>query len=191
MYTIRHVYPLSGFRMLVTAFAEALKNAAHINPKSFVMQYSAERFGMSSKSTLKFWNILGTLSTHVESKRTPGGKRSSSLLREAMSAGRVLKGLKPLRNRRELEHFVLMLDLRINYLSFKVIEDQYQSPACRATQLPALRRKLKKVIEQTPELDTRYLQLNKGYLYASELQNENQIRNKKMKLLYDRVAGLR
>jgi hypothetical protein len=191
MYTISHRYPLSGFRMLVTAFAEALKNPAAINPKSFVMQYTVERFGFSKKTAMKFWNILGSYSTHVESKRTPGGKRPLTLLREAVRAGRILKGIKPLRNRREFDHFVLMLDLRINYLSFKVLEDRYQSPACRAAQVPALRRKLKKVIAEAPSLDKRYLSLNKDYLYTPELKNENQIRNKKMKLLYKRMAGVR
>ena len=50
MEQIRNTYPLSGFRILIASFAEALNSPQAIEPKDFVQKYAKERFGLDEKS---------------------------------------------------------------------------------------------------------------------------------------------
>ncbi len=73
----------------------------------------------------------------------------------------------------------LMFDIREHYLRFKVLEAKVQSPGFDRSQASAVARKLEKLLEEAPGLDQRFQELNRGFLYESELKSENANRNKK------------
>ncbi len=191
MFAIRHVYPLSGFRILVAAYAQALKQAEPVQPESFVTAYAGERFGFNEADAQKFWEALSADPSVVATGKPGYGELAGKTLGSVSRAKKILSSLQPHSNQQEFEHFRLMFDIREHYLRFKVIEAKVQSPGFDRSQVAGVARGLEKLLEEAPGLDRRFLELNRGFLYESELKSENANRNRKMKLLYERLTGKR
>jgi hypothetical protein len=47
---------------------------------------------------------------------------------------------------------------------------------------------LKKLLDDAKLIDERFINLNKNTLYTDELKEENELRNSKINLLYERLA---
>ena len=77
-----------------------------------------------------------------------------------------------------------MLDLRINYLSYKEIEFIYNSNSYDMTQASELAQRLNKIISEADKLDKRFVHINKGYLKSGQAEEINALRTEKMKELY-------
>ncbi len=191
MEQIRNTYPLSGFRILLASYAEALKTRGPINPKVFVVKYAAERFGLSEPDGELLWEIL-TIPSELIVNGKPATSGSIDDMRvpvvEAISK---ISRLKPLYNKDEFEHFRLMLDIRDHYLRFKEAEARFNSPDFSEDDKEDLTAELDGLIRESKQLDRRFSRLQKGFLHESEIAQQNMIRNRKLILLHRRLTGNR
>ncbi|MGN6802562.1 MAG: hypothetical protein ACTHJN_11715 [Ginsengibacter sp.] len=104
------------------------------------------------------------------------------------TAVKTLYDLKPAKNREEFEHYRLMADIRMQYLSYQKIEKQVNMSSFSKRQLPGVVQQLKQLLTDSKTLDQRFIDLNKNTLYMSELQQENNLRDSKINLLYERLT---
>ena len=100
-----------------------------------------------------------------------------------------LARLKPRKGAEEAAHYLLMLDIRINYLRFKAVEACYQSASFDRSGIPELVSGLKTLLAEARTLDRRFARLNGGYLKAREIEYMNTMRSVKMKSLYERLTN--
>ena len=88
----------------------------------------------------------------------------------------------------EFEHYRLMLDLRINYLKYKEIEFEYDSPNYDSSKAGILKERLESIISESDELGLRFESINKTYLKPGQFEDINSFRTKKMKNLCANLA---
>lgn len=191
MVQVRNTYPLSGFRILVASYAKALVSNIAIDPKSFILKYGKERFGLKNDDALRFYNYL-----YAPPELISNGKpvNSSSIKAMKDDFGKLrdeLNLIKPKKNQEEFEHFKLMSDLRMHYLDFKEVESLYNSEEFTTSQTPNLLKKLDYILADATVLAKRFTELNKGFLYDSELYEQNKLRVQQMQVLYDRMNKLK
>jgi len=113
------------------------------------------------------------------------------LLDNTLQAAKTLNSLNPTKNLQEFEQYRLMTDIRIHYLRYEEIEKMVNSSSFNPQKVPAILLQLKKLIATGDELDKRFIALNQGYLYPAELTQENELRNAKVRLLYNRLSRKR
>jgi hexosaminidase len=190
-YAIRHVYPMSGFNMLLAAYAESLRSPAPLDIQNFIAKYGREQYGFTSEQSRIFWNALKTAPYEIlhGKVKSPSPLSVKQLLDSAKMAGETLNALKPSKNITEFEHYRLMAAIRVHYLSFQYILQRVNEPSFTKAGTPAILNELKSLISIEEALDRRFIELNKGYLYDSELKQENDLRNIRVRLLYDRLSG--
>jgi hypothetical protein len=191
MEQIRNTYPLSGFRILIASYAEALYSDKPLEPRNFVIKYAVERFGLSEKEGGDLWKILA-LAPELIVNGKPASSGSIREMRDSVAlAVDQMKNLKPVRNVSEFEHLRLMVDIRDHYLAFKEIEAVYNSPGFASVDREKIKVDLEKLIKESGRLDRRFARLNRGFLYDTEIAEQNMIRNRKLNLLYERIKGNR
>ena len=187
MHAIRNVYPLSGFRILIAAYSQSLKQTSPINPESFVIQYAQNRFGFTNPEGEKLWTILTTSPQIIKL----GDKDDVSILdtvqQEVKEAQELMCSLKPKLHQHEFEHLRLMIDLRLFYLNFKKVESVYESDQYNRKTAKEILPELKKLVKKSKELNERFAFLNKGFLYPEEIEEQNNIRNKKLINIFEIV----
>ncbi|MEO6846077.1 MAG: glycoside hydrolase family 20, partial [Chthoniobacterales bacterium] len=186
MLPIRRVYPLSGYRMLLAAHIEAVKSKTPLNTKAFVVRYAQERFGLNSRQALLFQKALWLNETLLQPK-TPKKDREIAF-EAAVKTSRILHALKPIRNVKELSHFILMADLRELSTKWRRTEATINSKDFTPAQVPAAVKKLTTLIKESKKQDRRFVQLNKDSLYPQQLEEEIAYRNKKMMMIYQRLS---
>jgi len=190
-YAIRHVYPLSGFNILIAAYAESIKSAKPLNIESFITGYCNQQYGFNADESAKFWKAIKTTPyeiLHGEVK-SPSLLTVEQLLDSSKEALEILYDLQPKKNKDEFEHYRLMTGIRANYLEFHYILQKVNSPEFTPAQKPAILDELKNLMMNETILDLHFLQLNKNFLYPGELAEENDLRSIRLKLLYDRLSG--
>jgi hypothetical protein len=190
LYAIRHVYPISGFNMLLTAYTESLKSNKPLDPDSFVTKYATDHYGFSGEQSVSFWKALTTTPYEVMQGKVVTHTLLSlqRLVDSTSQATKVLGDLKPTKNEAEYAQYKLMMDIRLHYLRYELIEANVNSPSFDSAQIPDVLSELKKLITDENDLNARFNELNKDYLYPSELVEENQLRNAKVNLLYNRLS---
>lgn len=190
MEQIRNTYPLSGFRILVAAYAEALKQQEPIVPKAFVAKYAKERFGLSDGESTKLWEALILEPELIIDNKPTKSKTIAEMIAKTEEARNILYALKPKKHVNEFEHFRLMIDLRKHYLKFKEVESAYNSEDFSRDDAGELIPKLEALITESETLNKRFSELNEGFLYEKELAEQNRIRNRPLTVLYDRLVRL-
>lgn len=191
MEQIRNTYPLSGFRILIASYAEALRTSEPLDPKAFVVRYAADRFGFAEAEGETLWEILAIPPELIVNGK-PASSGSIGEMRVPVEEALVkMKSLKPLYNKDEFEHFRLMLDIRDHYLRFKEAEARFNSVDFSEDDKEGLAADLEGLIRETKELDRRFARLQKGFLHESEIAQQNMIRNRKLMLLHRRLTGNR
>lgn len=191
MYAIRNVYPLSGFRILVAAYAQSLNQAEPLEPEKFVIQYAQERFSLTDEEGEKLWQIL-TASPALVKIGNPVVDAESDTVRQSVEHAKMLMAsLSPKKNQQEFEHLRLMLDLRSFYLDFKKVEAVYESDQYNRVIAEKILPELKRLLAESESLNQRFTDLNTRFLYPDEIAEQNQIRNQKLKNIYAAVANLR
>lgn len=191
MEQIRNNYPMSGFRILIAAYAQALKQQAPIDPEKFVVSYAKGRFGLLESDGEKLWKAL-TVAPELLIYGKPKNSNSISEIRKSNDVARkVLNELKPSDNKKEFEHFRLMADLRDFYLAFEEVNAQYNSESFNQNKAKELIPELEKLKEESKILNQRFTELNKGFLYDSEIRDQNRIRNEQLNVVYQRIIGER
>ena len=191
MEQIRNTYPMSGFRILIASYAQALKQQEPISPESFVVGYAGERFGLDGSDGEKLWLAL-TVSPELIVDGKPAVSQSIEKMRASNDVARkILNELNPSKNKKEFEHFRLMADLRDYYLAIEELESTYNSENFIRSKSKQLMPELERLTTESKQLDRRFTELNKGFLYDSEIRDQNRIRNERLNVLYERIAGAR
>jgi hypothetical protein len=81
-----------------------------------------------------------------------------------------------------------MADIRMLYLTYQKIEAEVNDSSFSNSKVSPILMQLKKLINDSKLIDQRFISLNKTTLYTEELQEENNLRNSKIILLYQRLA---
>lgn len=191
MHAIRNVYPLSGFRILIAAYVQSLTQPEPLNPQSFVVQYAQDRFGLTKAEGEKLWKIL-IASPKLVNLRGSASMFELDTIRQSVSqAEKLMASIMPKDHVPEFEHLRLMIDLRSFYLDFRVVESVYESDQFNREMANEILPELKRLLAESKSLDERFAELNEGFLYPDEIKEQNQIRNKKLKNIYEAVANFR
>jgi hypothetical protein len=190
LYAIRHVYPLSGFNILTDAYLETIKSGQPLNIDDFIQRYCKDHFGFTRDQSIDFWTALKTTPYEIKQGKvmSPDPMTVQQLLDSNRLAVKLLYSLTPAKGQQEYAHFKLMADIRNYYLRYQVIEKQVNDPAFTIAQNAAVLDSLSKLLADSKGLDTRFAALNKGFLHPSQIEEENQIRNAKVIILYDRLS---
>ncbi len=190
MEQIRNAYPLSGFRILVAAYAQALKQSEPIIPETFVSEYAQERFALSVEESKKLWEALTLEPELIRNGKPAKSKTISEMIAKAEHARNILYAIKPKMNISEFEHFRLMVDLRKHYLEFKELESAFNSEDFSRQKAGELLPGLEKLIATSKTLDKRFSTSHKGFLYEKELNEQNRIRNRPLIILHERLLQI-
>lgn len=189
-YAIRHVYPISGFNILIAAYAESIKSTNQLDIESFITKYCNEQYGFDAGEAARFWKALKTAPYEIA-----GGKVNSrtpltvgQLVDSSQIAAETLYDLHPSKNKEEFEHYRLMAGIRLQYLEFHEILQRVNSPSFTTDDIPGVLLELRNMMISEDIISMHFDQLNKKYLYPAELKQENDLRNERVRLLYDRLS---
>jgi hexosaminidase len=190
LYAIRHVYPISGFNMLLAAYLESVRSPKPLDIEKFISDYCKKQYGFNQQQSMALWKALKTAPYQVMQGEVISPKPISvkQLLDSTMWVAQTLNSLKPTKNQQEFEHYRLMTDIRIHYLRYEEIEKTINAVSFHTNRIPAVLTQLKSLMVTGNELDKRFIELNKNYLYPAELAQENELRNVKIRLLYQRLS---
>lgn len=187
LYPVRRVYPLSGFNILISAYFDAVNNQKPLNVDDFVLSYAKKQYGFSNEESKRFWKALQA--NPYEINRGAVGSSDLKIKSVKDSAYWVLQelnDLKPKLNQNEFAHYPLMAEIRARYLSCMLIEQKLNQPRFNESQLKEIIAELKKLKDNN--LNARFAALNKDFIYPREIQDENELRNRKINLLYERLS---
>lgn len=191
MEQLRNTYPLSGFRILRAAYAEAVRKVEAIDPQAFALKYAQERFGLSEKDSKEFWKAL-TVTPELISRGKPETSLSIAKMIENHEPARLaLHELKPEKHEKEFEHFRLMADLRAHYLEFKELESIYNSDQFNLGEEALILPRLRELLSEAELLNQRFAALQKGFLFDAEIADQNRLRTMPMQVLYERLKKTR
>ncbi|NLI72368.1 MAG: beta-N-acetylhexosaminidase [Bacteroidales bacterium] len=190
MYPIRYVYPLSGFNILIAAYGQALNNHVPLDSYQFIVDYAQNQFGLTADESRVFYNILFAPQNTVRYGRDSDKKSILDLKNEAFELQNIIQALRPKSNKKEFEHFRLMFDLRLQYLTFKEIETRYQSADFDSKNAKGLLKELDELHALVKKNDKQFIKLNSNYLSKKELIELNQERNEKFYNLLDAVRKI-
>ena len=186
---IRHVYPITGFNILLAAYVESLHSAAPLDIPEFIIGYCARQYGLTRDQALAFWQAAQTAPYEVKEGevQSPEPMTLTAMVDSNIVAAATLRALQPKKNLREFEHYRLMADIRVQYLRFAAIEAEANSPVFTTRAVPALLTRLRALLAEAPSLSRRFMDLNKDDFYLAELQQENALRTVRLRELYDRL----
>lgn len=180
---VRLVYPESGFNILVAATARAFNQAEPFEAESFVREYASEIYGFGEADAATLWDYFQMPQDPVSTLtgKASDGRSIDEVLEECLTMRSRLAALPRARsNREEIAHYLLMLDIRINYLKFKSCEAIFESAGYEESQRQALADRMKKVCSEGRKIDKRFASLNKGYLKPGEIRYLTSFRGAKM-----------
>src|SRR5207245_4923754 len=58
LYAIRHVYPITGFNILLAAYIESIHSREALHIDHFIVNYCAHQYGFTRAQALVFWQAL-------------------------------------------------------------------------------------------------------------------------------------
>ena len=190
LYAIRHVYPISGFNVLLAAYIESINSPQPLDIEKFINDYCKKQYGFNQHQSALFWKALKAAPYQVMQGKVvaPTPISIKQLLDSTIWASQILNSLKPVKNQQEFEHYRLMTDIRIHYLKYEEIERTVNADSFTPDKIPVILAQLKSLMVTGNALDKRFIALNKDYLYPAELTDENELRNVKIRLLYQRLS---
>ncbi len=162
---VREVYPLSAFDPLFQAFSKAVNTPdSPLDEDVFLMEYAQEHFGLvSDKDKALFCSYFKMKQNPV----TGAGFKDDTImayLDECNAMRSAFASLKPRLNKKEFRHYLLMLDLRINYLSFMLQRARYEDPSFNSKDAPSIASELKSIVKKGKRLRHRFCSINRGFL---------------------------
>ena len=191
MVQIRNTYPMTGFRILIASYANALESKDPIDPMEFVINYSRKRFGLGKQDSEILWDYLSQPVELIQNGKPTKSESIEQMQEEFGQVRDILVKINPNRNKDEFAHFILMADLRMHYLDFKLVQSKYNSSEFSVDKIPELVEELEQVFAEAKVLDKRFSDLNKGFLYDSEIEEQNEVRIQPVRVLYDRLVKLK
>ncbi|MGH2649004.1 MAG: beta-N-acetylhexosaminidase [Ginsengibacter sp.] len=190
LYAIRHVYPITGFNMLLKAYTQSLRTDKPLDVPDFIGAYSKQYYGFDQQQATSFWEALTTTPYEVKQGEVIASSAMTvqQLADSQATAVKTLYRLQPTKNKEEFEHYRLMADIRMLYLNYQKIEKQVNMPSFTRAQLPSVVQQLKQLLSDSKKIDQRFIRLNSNTLYLAELEQENNLRDSKINLLYKRLT---
>jgi hexosaminidase len=192
LYAIRHVYPLSGFNILVDYYLKALNTDVKLSNDQFIESYCSSHYGLDARKSKLFTKTLFCAPFNVVHGRvmSPNKITVGQLLDSATWALQVLKTLQPIKEKgvQEFKHYLLMADIRVYYLTYMKIEAEVNATDFSGDKIPAYILQLQKLLSNEQRLNDEFTALNKDFLYPSAIDEENFLRNQKIHVLYDRLS---
>jgi hypothetical protein len=193
LYAIRHVYPLSGFNMLIAAYEKALNSPDPLDIDNFIDDYCSSEYGLDRKEAKLLKEALFTAPYKINKGkvRSDAPMTLDQLLDSARYASRILHSVHPAKNGAAFSHYRLMADIRVYYLEYMSIEAWLNSTAFKEKDIPGAIARLGKLKSLELQLNQAFRQVNQSLLYPSALEEENILRNQKVHQLYERLARIR
>jgi hexosaminidase len=188
LYAIRHVYPISGFNMLLAAYLESVKSSKPLDIEQFIKEYCKKQYGLDQQQSVLLYKALKTTPYQImqgEVIASPKPMTIKQVLDSTLWAAKTLNELKPSKNQHEFEQYRLMTDIRIHYLRYEEIEKEANLGNFNRDNILS---RLKDLMANGEQLNMRFNTLNKDYLYPGKLAQENELRNVKVRLLYQRLS---
>lgn len=165
MHPVRQVYPLDAFRILTAAYSEALSSASPLSVDAFIKDYAASHYGLDNRGRdilLSYFML-----PQAESSDLLDISKELSLLGEMREK---LASFAPEKNAGEFRHYILMIEIRINYLRFKSIERQYEDPGFSASQAAHLAGLLAPVVSDGRGLAKKFISLHSAFLKPGQAE---------------------
>jgi hexosaminidase len=190
LYAIRHVYPISGFDMLLAAYIESIKSSKPLDINKFIANYCKKQYGFNQHQSAEFWRAIKAAPYQIMQGEViaPAPTSIKQLLDSTKQVAETLNSLKPTQNLQEFAHYRLMTDIRIHYLRYEEIEKTVNADSFSPGKVSSILTQLKTLMVTGNELNQRFIALNKNYLYPAELAQENELRNEKVRILFDRLS---
>lgn len=161
---VREVYPQCGFDMLMSAYSKAL-SAERGTADEFLDEYCRTRLGLKSEEDIAAVKDLFNMaqapvySFAGNSERLSGELEKCREIRERMGRVRVAKDASDV-----FAHLELMLDIRINYLKFKIADFRIESSDFSKDEASALLKELEVLDRECGKLHRNFVRLNGKYL---------------------------
>lgn len=152
---LRRVYPLSGFRILLQAFAQAVDETTPFDSTAFVEAYGRDRFGLEAE---------------------PARLLAQALADRTSATRPLLSTLVPRRQKREFEHIVMTENFELLWQDFRAIADLVQSDHFDRAKAGPLIPKLRTVLERSNALEKRYRILQRDYLIEADIRHDSEYR---------------
>ena len=129
LYALRHVYPITGFDILISAYIKAMNSDKPLDIEPFIKDYCRTSFGFDIRQSEQFQKALFTAPYTITNGKVnaPGHMTVNELLDSADWASKIFHTLQPKKNIKMFSHFQLMADIRLYYLSFMEIEKEVNS----------------------------------------------------------------
>jgi hexosaminidase len=193
LYALRHVYPITGFDILISAYMKAIYSDHPLNTDQFIRDYCLSEFGFDNGQSEQFQKALFTAPYTITNGKvnSPGHITVNDLLDSAHQASKIFHMLQPSKNIKMFNQFQLMADIRVYYLSYMEIEKEVNSDNFSRDKIPSYLTRLKELMTRAPELDKRFRLLNQEVLYSAAIDEENNLRNQKIYNLYNRLSGIK
>jgi hypothetical protein len=183
------VYPITGFNILFNAYAKSLQSVEPLDYHQYIIDYCNSQYGFNKSASENFIAALFSAPYEVIQGAIADSSMSiGELLDSARLAAKTLASLQPSKNKNEFEHYRLMGDIRVQYLTYEQIEAFVNSDQFSQKELPATLARLKTLLANTEKINQRFLALNGRYFHTEELRQENELRNARIRLLYARLA---
>lgn len=197
-----HSYPHDAFRMTTAAFIASINKEYKLIPQDFSQQYTQQRFGLTAVESETLWSILTSdfLNATVNIGSIPlsgekGLPQEKHVAANNLAAVRDLQHklakIKPKKNSQEFSHYVMQVDIREFYLRFRLIQDSVQSSSFTESDKREAIKQLDSLLKDSSKIDNRFKKLFAGSLYNSEIDKLNQLRNKPIVLLHQRLNRVR
>ena len=167
---IRHVYPISGFNILIAAYIESLKQQTPLDIPAFIAGYCGKQYGFTAGQSHTFWLAL-----------TDTG----------VTAAQTLRTLHPKANTAEYAQYILMADIRAQHLLFERMVADANAPGFTQQDIPALLTRLQTLLAADSAISRRFMALNRDLLNPAELDQENRLRTARIRDLYLRLKRAR
>ncbi len=193
LYAIRHVYPLSGFSILVEYYLRTVATTKELPVDQFIADYCSSQYGLDKTAATKFQKALFAAPYSVEQGKVTSLEEMSvgNLLDSAKNSLNILKSLQPSKGQQEFRHYLLMAEIRVYYLTYMKIEAEVNAPSFIAADAPAYASRLKKLLADEQKLSDELTALNSGFLYPAAIAEENTLRSQKINVLYNRLAKVK
>jgi len=193
LYALRHVYPITGFDILINAYIQAINSVQPLDIDQFIKDYCQSTFGFDKSQSEQFQKALFTAPYTITNGKvqSPGHITVNDLLDSVRQASEIFHLLQPKKNNNMFSHFQLMADIRVYYVNFMEIEKEVNSEDFSRSKIPIYLTRLKALMNLEPELDKRFRILNQDVLYTAAMDEENNLRNQKIHNLYNRLSGIK
>jgi len=181
IHPVRRATPHAGMRILMEAFAKAVKQNDALDGADFVASYARSRFGFDEESAISFRDVLFLSDRSEGWERRPGADDNLS------KAAVLLERLEPLRNKTEFARYRLLVDFteyqeRVFHLDATVQSREYT----RGTK-DALRDQVLALLMEGEVMEREFEILYEGELYAQELAEESRYRLKRIRNLAAKI----